>query len=96
MRTGTKILLFAIIIPSLAFFLIYFIAKKSNCMPNCKNKICGDSDGCSNKCKDCPNGGTCDGTKCQIDPKPGPGPGPGPDSKPGPGSGPSGICPGPG
>lgn len=69
MRTGTKILLFAIILPALAFFLIYFIAKTSPCEPDCKGKTCGQSDGCSNKCKTCPSGETCDGTQCQkIDP----------------------------
>jgi hypothetical protein len=65
MRTGTKILLFAIILPTLAFFLIYLIAKSSNCEPNCHDKTCGQSDGCSGKCKSCPAGKTCDGTKCQ-------------------------------
>ena len=66
MRTGTKILLFAIILPVLSFFLIYFIAKSSRCEPNCKGKTCGQSDGCSGKCKTCPSGKTCDGTNCQA------------------------------
>ena len=66
MRTGTKILFFSIILPALAFFLIYIIAKTSNCVPNCKNKICGDTDGCSSNCKDCPTGGTCNGKKCMA------------------------------
>ena len=65
MRTGVKILLFAIILPTLAFFLIYLIAKSSKCEPSCKNKTCGQSNGCLGKCKGCPTGGTCDGTICQ-------------------------------
>jgi hypothetical protein len=69
MRTGTKILLFAIILPTIVFFLIYFIAKTSKCNPNCNGKKCGQSDGCSSKCKTCTGGLTCDGTKCQkVDP----------------------------
>jgi hypothetical protein len=65
MRTGTKIFLFTIILPALAFFLIYFIAKTSKCDPDCQDKKCGQSDGCSGKCKTCPTGQTCDGTSCQ-------------------------------
>jgi hypothetical protein len=38
MKTGTKILLFAIILPALAFFMIYFITKTPVCEPNCKDK----------------------------------------------------------
>lgn len=64
MRTGTKILMLAIILPLLSYFFVYLIAKTSNCKANCKNRMCGQSDGCSGKCKECPNGGTCDGKKC--------------------------------
>ena len=54
----------AIILPLLSYFFVYLIAKTSNCKANCKNRTCGQSDGCSGKCKECPNGGTCDGKKC--------------------------------
>lgn len=64
MKTGIIILLLAIILPALAYFLIYLIAKVDKCVPDCKNKTCGQSDGCNSKCKECPDGGTCDGTTC--------------------------------
>lgn len=65
MKTSTKLLLSAIILPLLSYLLIYYIAKADICKPTCKNKICGQSDGCSGKCKTCPSGKTCDGKKCQ-------------------------------
>ena len=65
MKSSTKILIAAIILPALAFIAFYFISKSFQCIPNCVDKHCGDSDGCSGKCKICPKGLTCDGSICQ-------------------------------
>jgi hypothetical protein len=65
MEKSTKILLLIFILPLLSYFLIYCIAKSDFCTPNCKNKKCGQSDGCSSICKSCPTGQICDGKKCQ-------------------------------
>jgi hypothetical protein len=65
MKSSTKILIAAIVIPSLACILFYFISKSYNCIPDCNNKTCGKSDGCFNKCKLCPKGSICNGKSCQ-------------------------------
>jgi len=36
---------------------------KNNCIPNCKDKQCGD-DGCNGKCGDCGDNAKCDNFKC--------------------------------
>lgn len=64
MRTATKILIFSIVLPALAYIAIYYIAKSEKCQANCTNKKCGQSDGCSGVCKLCPKGLVCDGKKC--------------------------------
>jgi hypothetical protein len=64
MKTSTKILILAIVLPSLALIAFYFIGKTNQCVPNCDSKKCGQSDGCSGKCKLCPTGEICDGKIC--------------------------------
>ena len=66
MKTSIKILLLFIILPSLSYLLLCYVARSGTCKPTCKNKTCGQSDGCSGKCKTCPSGKTCDGKKCQT------------------------------
>jgi hypothetical protein len=72
MKTSTLVLILAIVLPSLAILAFYFIAKYYQCKPDCTKKQCGQSDGCNGTCKLCPNGLTCDGTKCKTPPGPGP------------------------
>lgn len=66
MKTSTKILIIAIVLPSLALIAFYFIGKSYQCVPNCDNKKCGQSDGCSGKCKLCPTGEICNGKICET------------------------------
>lgn len=70
MKTSTKILILAFVLPSFALIAFYFIAKSSQCIPTCTNKKCGQSDGCSGKCKLCATGSICDGKTCQTDNNP--------------------------
>lgn len=65
MKSSTKILIIAIVLPALAFIAFYFISRSRRCIPDCTNKSCGESDGCSGKCKICPKGSVCDGISCQ-------------------------------
>jgi hypothetical protein len=64
MDNSTLVLILALVLPSLAILAFYFIAKYYQCIPDCTNKTCGQSDGCNEKCKICPNGLACDGKKC--------------------------------
>lgn len=64
MKTSTILLILAIVLPSIALIVMYYIARHQPCTPSCDNKTCGDSDGCGNICKKCPPGNSCDGKIC--------------------------------
>ena len=52
----------AVVLVSLGVLVGYFIVKSkstSKCIPDCKNKKCGDSDGCDGSCSYCDNNLTC-------------------------------------
>jgi hypothetical protein len=65
MKQSLKILILVIVLTSVSFLVFYFIARSSKCIPNCVDKTCGQSDGCSSVCKECEKGYICDGKNCK-------------------------------
>ena len=58
-------ILICLFLSSLSYIGIYYISKTQvTCIPNCKNKICGESDNCGSKCKFCQSDYNCVNNTC--------------------------------